>query len=436
MRANFFVMFPTADDGRRAGHLHRRLPRAATAPGFDNALGRDFPNITNVDISASIAQVQRVLDQVVRAVEFLFGFTLAAGLVVLFAAVTRHARGARARVRGDARARRERPLLAQVQRAELLGVGALAGVLASLAAIAVGWALARYAFEFSWNAVAAGCRWPAARPARCWRWRPAGGACARCCAAGGGDAAPGRRRLRRSSRVRRARAAGARSLAAEGRIAGRILAAIAAMPAAGTASARPAPRGFASSTTSCCWPIWRAAACRRRPRRVESEGEFLEALERALGRRHLRLQPAGLLGPGRARAAEGARPRRALHPGLGRDRRGHRGRGDAQRRQRLPAEEPPRAPGAGAAACGRRGRDAARAERGRPRAASNRRSACSELAQHLQTSVEHERAAIAREIHDDVGGSLTALKFDLAWIARHSSTPQVIVARAARRSRR
>src|SRR5580765_8765891 len=49
-----------------------------------------------------------------------------------------------------------------------------------------------------------------------------------------------------------------------------------------------------------------------------------------------------------------------------------------------------------------------------------------ELAQHLQTSVEHERAAIAREIHDDVGGSLTALKFDLAWIARHSTTPEVL----------
>jgi signal transduction histidine kinase len=48
-----------------------------------------------------------------------------------------------------------------------------------------------------------------------------------------------------------------------------------------------------------------------------------------------------------------------------------------------------------------------------------------ELAQHLQTSVEHERAAIAREIHDDVGGSLTALKFDLAWIARHSTAPDV-----------
>lgn len=47
------------------------------------------------------------------------------------------------------------------------------------------------------------------------------------------------------------------------------------------------------------------------------------------------------------------------------------------------------------------------------------------LAQHLQTSVEMERAAIAREIHDDVGGSLTALKFDLAWIARHADKPEV-----------
>lgn len=43
-----------------------------------------------------------------------------------------------------------------------------------------------------------------------------------------------------------------------------------------------------------------------------------------------------------------------------------------------------------------------------------------ELARHLQTSLEAERAAISREIHDDIGGSLTALKLDLAWIKRHS----------------
>lgn len=55
--------------------------------------------------------------------------------------------------------------------------------------------------------------------------------------------------------------------------------------------------------------------------------------------------------------------------------------------------------------------------------ASRRR--LSELAQHLQTSVEAERHAIAREIHDDVGGSLTALKFELDWIRRHAGTPEV-----------
>jgi signal transduction histidine kinase len=49
----------------------------------------------------------------------------------------------------------------------------------------------------------------------------------------------------------------------------------------------------------------------------------------------------------------------------------------------------------------------------------------SELAGHLQTSVEAERSAIAREIHDDVGGTLTALKFELDWIRRHTADPRI-----------
>jgi len=66
----------------------------------------------------------------------------------------------------------------------------------------------------------------------------------------------------------------------------------------------------------------------------------------------------------------------------------------------------------------------AREKADRDLAASRQR--LSELAQHLQTSVEMERAAIAREIHDDVGGSLTALKFDIAWMARHATTPEFV----------
>ena len=150
MRVNFFVLLPTAQVPD-APVSYIAAYRAPETPGFDNAISRDFPNVTSIDVSASIAQIQGVLDQVVRAVEFLFGFTLAAGLVVLFAAVsaTRESRAREFAVMRALGASSRR--LAQVQRAELLGVGALAGVLASVAAIAVSWALARYVFEFSWN---------------------------------------------------------------------------------------------------------------------------------------------------------------------------------------------------------------------------------------------------------------------------------------------
>ncbi|HSI59173.1 MAG TPA: histidine kinase [Ideonella sp.] len=66
--------------------------------------------------------------------------------------------------------------------------------------------------------------------------------------------------------------------------------------------------------------------------------------------------------------------------------------------------------------------ETARARKAADRELAASRQRLSELAQHLQTSVERERAAIAREIHDDVGGSLSALKFDLAWMARHATT--------------
>lgn len=52
-------------------------------------------------------------------------------------------------------------------------------------------------------------------------------------------------------------------------------------------------------------------------------------------------------------------------------------------------------------------------------ATSERRLA--EFADHLQSTIEQERASIAREIHDDIGGALAAVKLDLAWIGRHVS---------------
>ena len=151
MRANFYVIYPV----NRMADVPSTFMSAFKAPttrGFDNALVREYPNITNVDVSATLSQVQRVLDQVIRAVEFLFGFTLAAGLVVLFAAITA-TREERAREFAIMRAvGAQGRLLRQVQRAELAGVGLLAGLLASLVAMVVGWGLAKYVFGFEWTA--------------------------------------------------------------------------------------------------------------------------------------------------------------------------------------------------------------------------------------------------------------------------------------------
>ncbi|WP_080990219.1 ABC transporter permease [Comamonas testosteroni] len=150
MRANFFVIYPVQHlDNVAVTYL--AAYRAPDIKGFDNALVNEFPNITNVDLSSTLAQVQQVMDQVIRAVEFLFGFTLVAGLVVLFASVT-GTREERAREYAIMRAVGARSgLLQQVQSAELAGVGLMAGFLASCVALAVGWALARWVFDFEWN---------------------------------------------------------------------------------------------------------------------------------------------------------------------------------------------------------------------------------------------------------------------------------------------
>ena len=151
MRANFFVLFPQAEmpDLPTTWLAAFRTPEGNA--GFERAMLQQFPNVTSVDMRSSLAQVQRVLDQVTRAVEYLFAFTLAAGVLVLVAAV---GAGRQARERDYAIMRAlgaGRALLAQMQRAELLGLGWLAGAMASAVALALGWALTRYVLEFAWT---------------------------------------------------------------------------------------------------------------------------------------------------------------------------------------------------------------------------------------------------------------------------------------------
>ena len=151
MRANFFVIINPAAMAE-APHSFMtafHLPPAARQLG--NELVRAFPNLTVVDISGIVRQLQEVLDQVVAAVEFLFLFTLASGVLVLYAALM-GSQSERTREAGLLRALgATRRQLSRAQWIEFCLVGGLSGLLAASGAAALGWALATYQFKFAWS---------------------------------------------------------------------------------------------------------------------------------------------------------------------------------------------------------------------------------------------------------------------------------------------
>ncbi len=147
MRVNFFVIAPAgALDGLPTSQITSfHLPQERIA--FVNALAREFPNVTVIDVAALVRQLQATLDQVTRAVQLLFGFALAAGVVVLYAALQATA-DERLRELAVMRAlgARKRQLRAALG-AEFAALGAMAGLLGGLGAAAIAWALARFAFH-------------------------------------------------------------------------------------------------------------------------------------------------------------------------------------------------------------------------------------------------------------------------------------------------
>jgi putative ABC transport system permease protein len=107
-----------------------------------DVLVKRFPNFVVIDVAAILTQIQRIMDQVVRAVEFVFLFGLLAGLIVLFAAIssTHDERMFDAAIMRTLGASSRQMVAAQA--AEFAAIGALAGLLAAIGASALGWVLA------------------------------------------------------------------------------------------------------------------------------------------------------------------------------------------------------------------------------------------------------------------------------------------------------
>jgi putative ABC transport system permease protein len=148
MQVNFFAILSPAALAQApqtwVTSFHLPLDKVQALNRIVNA----FPNLTVFDVGSIIEQLQMVLNQVIQAVQLLFIFTLAAGVLVLSAALmaTRDERVREAAVMRALGATRRQ--LARAQRIELVATGGLAGLLAAAGAQAIGLALSRGVFDF------------------------------------------------------------------------------------------------------------------------------------------------------------------------------------------------------------------------------------------------------------------------------------------------
>lgn len=143
MTPNFYVILPPAVLQAFPHSYLTSFYLPAERRGQLAALAREFPAATLLDVDQLLRQVQNVLRQVALAVEGVLAFALAAGLAVLWAAVLNHADERR---RQDALLRTlgaGQALLRRSRRLEFALLGALAGLLAALAAESVVWLVYR-----------------------------------------------------------------------------------------------------------------------------------------------------------------------------------------------------------------------------------------------------------------------------------------------------
>jgi putative ABC transport system permease protein len=150
-RPNFFMVFSpgTLNDatGTYITSVHISREQRPLMLGFV----RRFPEVTAIDLEAILTQVRGVMDKASLAVQYVFGFTLLAGVTVLLAAIqaTRDERryeSAMLRTLGASRR-----VVLQGVAAEFTTLGVLSGTLAAIGATAAGYFLATRVFNLEYN---------------------------------------------------------------------------------------------------------------------------------------------------------------------------------------------------------------------------------------------------------------------------------------------
>ena len=150
-KPNFFVLFSPGVLDKVIGTYISSVHIDPTQRKTMGAFYQRFPEISAIDIDALLLQIRTVMDSATLAIQYVFLFSLLAGIAVLLAAIqaTRDERryeSAMLRTLGASR----RVVLQSVA-AEFIVLGLLAGVLGAAAASVVGYFLATRAFNLNYH---------------------------------------------------------------------------------------------------------------------------------------------------------------------------------------------------------------------------------------------------------------------------------------------
>lgn len=150
-RPNFFLVFPPGLlDGAAGTYMTAIYLNAAERPALAG-LVRQFPTVSVLDVDAILKQIREIMDRAALAVQYVFLFTLVAGVVVLLAAVqsTRDERRYESAIMRTLGASRRTVL--QGVAAEFGALGFLSGLLAACGASAIGLVLAERLFSLDYR---------------------------------------------------------------------------------------------------------------------------------------------------------------------------------------------------------------------------------------------------------------------------------------------
>lgn len=150
-RANFFVIASPGVLEQFPNSYMTGFYLPVEAYSVLDKMVQQFPNITVIDIAAVMAQVRRIIERVTLAVEYVFLFTLIAGLLVMYAAIyaTLDERIRESVILRTLGAGRRRLLNGVI--AEFVTLGALAGMVAAIAASLLGYLLAEQLFQLEYR---------------------------------------------------------------------------------------------------------------------------------------------------------------------------------------------------------------------------------------------------------------------------------------------